>query len=333
MNKIQRSGKLLKAAFAVLLREKKLLLFPLIATAFVLVMALFFIVPVICYPTGHPILSSEHWSALGQQASQWVNLNAPKQKPVNSASDFFASQQHSSAWLFTGHPWTAAAFVLLYFISMFFATFSNVAFYHEIMRALNGDQVSIRRGYRFACERWRAILLWSLFAGLVGYLIQTIQERFGFVGRIITGLIGFVWSTACIFVIPTLVRDTESANPLKLLRNSVGTLRRTWGELVIGFVGLEAAFGLVFLSFMAGVVVVVGLGVYEFHANLNSAPWIVGVGISLVIGLALLLGLLLSWLSSIVNPIYRCALYIYATEGVVPGTFDKELLDSAWKVK
>jgi len=34
-----------------------------------------------------------------------------------------------------------------------------------------------------------------------------------------------------------------------------------------------------------------------------------------------------------VNPVYRCALYIYATEGVVPGKFDKELLDSAWKVK
>jgi hypothetical protein len=41
----------------------------------------------------------------------------------------------------------------------------------------------------------------------------------------------------------------------------------------------------------------------------------------------------LSWISGVANPVYRCALYIYATEGVVPGTFDKELLDSAWKVK
>jgi hypothetical protein len=41
----------------------------------------------------------------------------------------------------------------------------------------------------------------------------------------------------------------------------------------------------------------------------------------------------LSWIVNVVNSVYRCALYIYATEGVVPGTFDKELLDSAWKVK
>ena len=33
MNKIKRSGRLLKASFAVLFREKKLLLFPFIATA------------------------------------------------------------------------------------------------------------------------------------------------------------------------------------------------------------------------------------------------------------------------------------------------------------
>jgi hypothetical protein len=55
----------------------------------------------------------------------------------------------------------------------------------------------------------------------------------------------------------------------------------------------------------------------------------IGIGI----GGVLFMAVLLSWISGIVNPIYRCALYIYATEGVVPGTFDKELLDSAWKVK
>ena len=43
MNKIRCSGKLLKAAFAVLFREKKLLLFPFIATGFALVVAAFFI--------------------------------------------------------------------------------------------------------------------------------------------------------------------------------------------------------------------------------------------------------------------------------------------------
>jgi hypothetical protein len=31
--------------------------------------------------------------------------------------------------------------------------------------------------------------------------------------------------------------------------------------------------------------------------------------------------------------IYRGALYVYATEGVVPAPYTAELMDAAWKVK
>lgn len=330
MNKIKRSGKLMKAAFAVLFREKKLLLFPLVASTLVLGVALFFIMPIVLYPTGHSVFTAEHWSALGGRASHWFNLDQAHQQPVHSRTDAFTSGMRVSSRLLTGHPVTAAVFALLYFVSMFFATFCNVAFYHEIMQALNGHAVSIRRGYRFACARWRAVLLWSLFAGLVGYLIQMIQERVGFLGRIVTGLIGFAWSTACIFIIPTLVRDTETSNPLKLLRNSVGTLRNTWGELVIGFVGLELLAAGVILTVVLGGLAIVVVGAAAIDPVVFKHYWPV---MTVIIVLTLLIAFLLSWISSIVNPVYRSALYIYATEGVVPGTFDQELLDSAWKVK
>ena len=60
MNKIKRSGRLLKASFAVLFREKKLFLFPFIATGLAAVVALFFIAPIVLYPTGHSYLSAAH---------------------------------------------------------------------------------------------------------------------------------------------------------------------------------------------------------------------------------------------------------------------------------
>lgn len=327
MNKIKRSGKLLKAAFTVLFREKKLLIFPFIASTLAVGMALFFMLPIVLYPTGHSVFTAEHWHALAQKAGHWFNIESYPPKQHATAADVLFPR---GSQFLAGHPWMAVMSALFYFISMFLATFSNVAFYHEIMRALNGDSVSIQRGYRFACARWRAVLLWSLFAGLIGYLIQTLQERLGFFGRIVTGLIGFVWSTACIFIIPTLVRDTETSSPLKLLHNSVGTLRNTWGELVIGFVGLELAFSMIFMSALLSVIIACGFAGFYLGAHFHwSAIWIVMAGI----GAMMLIVIPLSWISSIVNPIYRCALYIYATEGVVPGTFDKELLDSAWKVK
>ncbi|HEY5233637.1 MAG TPA: DUF6159 family protein [Verrucomicrobiae bacterium] len=242
--------------------------------------------------------------------------------------------QYGFALFFSEHWWVALLFAFAYFTSMFLATFCNVAFYHEIMQALGGDTVSIRRGFRFAAARWRTVLLWSLFAGLVGYLIQVVQERLGFFGRIVTGLIGFVWSVACIFIIPTLVRDTESKSPIRLLQNSVGTLRRTWGETIVGFVGIQLFAFLSMSMLIIGILLCFGIPMVVL-----SHP---GSGFKIshfmyyeagIPALFVIVATLLSFLGGLLNAIYRCALYIYATEGVVPGTFDKELLDSAWKIK
>ena len=291
-----------------------------------LVAALFFLVPIALYPTGHSVFTVAHWTALMDRVGQWFNLAAMHDQYGHTA----IGPQTSRAQLLAGHPLTVTLLTAAYFVSMFLATFSNVAFYHEIMQALNGHAVSLQRGYRFAAKRWQAVLMWSLFAGLVGYVIRTIEERVGFLGRLITGFIGLAWSVACIFIIPGLVRDTETVNPLKLLRNSAGTLKRTWGELVIGFVGLELAFGAIFMCALLLLVVVPGLvGLYLGLQHHWPVFWIMGIGL----GALFLVAIPLSWISNMVNPVYRCALYIYATEGVIPGTFDKDLLDSAWKVK
>ena len=321
MNKIKRSLKLLQAAFAVLFREKKLLLFPLIASVLALVLAIFFIAPIALQPTGYSYTSGKHWTAVIQSFAPETQAEV-KSDPVKH-TPYRPPLQHA-AW------WVAPFLAITYFVSMFLGTFSNVAFYHEIMQALDGNTVSIQRGFRFAATKWRPILMWSLFAGLVGYIINAIEQRFSFFGRIIAGFLGFAWSVACIFVIPTLVRDTENANPLKLLRTSAGTLKRSWGELVIGFVGLELALGLVFMLLLLLAIVGAGMGgVYlGLHFNLQSLGMVaVCIGAMTLVAMPFLL------ISSVVNPVYRCALFIYATEGVVPESFDQELLDSAWKVK
>jgi hypothetical protein len=326
MNKIKRSGRLLKASFAVLFREKKLLLFPLIGTGLAVVVALFFFAPIALYPTGHPYTSSAHWSALADKVAHFL----PMSKSHEKYGEVAAGLHPYSAMISSGTWWVAPLFALAYFTSMFLATFCNVAFYHEIMQALGGNAVSIRRGFRFAAARWRAVLLWSLFAGLVGYIINAIEERVSFLGKIITSFLGFAWSIACIFIIPTLVREEQTVNPVKLLRNSAGTLKRTWGELVIGFAGMELAFGFAVLLLVIAAMLTGGVAAFficwYFHW---SEWWILPVVLGEWFSLAVLLGLI----GSVVNPVYRCALYVYATEGVVPESFDKELLDSAWKVK
>lgn len=315
MTKTQRSIRLLKTACAILLREKKLLAFPLVSFGLGLIVMLFFVAPIALYPTGHSYTSAAHWSVIGGRISEAFT------PAHNSGHPLLVGFAGGSRVIFQ-HGWMTLLFAVTYFLSIFLGTFCNVAFYHEIMQALNGQTVSIRRGFEFAKMRWRAILMWSVFAGLVGYIIQMIEQRIGFLGKMITGFVGFAWSVACIFIIPTLVRDRETTNPVQLLRHSAGTLKRTWGELVVGFIGFQVAMVLFVLPFF--------IFLFVFTVSIPSHP----VLSPLVIFVPMfLLVFPLAWIKNLVNSIYRCALFIYATEGVIPEPFDKALLDSAWKVK
>jgi hypothetical protein len=211
---------------------------------------------------------------------------------------------------------------VIYLTAMFLGTFFNVAFYHEILGALAGNPVSLQSGLRFAATRLRAILLWSLLAGTVGLLIKMIEERLGWLGRIMMGLLGTVWSVAAVFAIPVIIRRT-GANPLAVLRDSAATLKRTWGESLIGFLGIQlmgAVFVLITLGF--GMVGLVGLFVLD-------QGWILVAAI----GMWLVAVLTWSFLISIATHVYRCALYVYASEGVVPSAYTPEMMNTAWKVK
>ncbi len=289
--KLKRSWQLFGNSLQVMKQNKKLLLFPIVALFFTLIVVAFFFAPVLW-----------QWSSIGQSL---VALDGP-------------TTHHK------GHI-KAAGYVLLagiYLVSMFMATLFNVAFYSEIMKALAGETVSIRAGLAFAMSRIKSIFIWSLFAGVIGLIIESLEERFGWIGRLVLGAVGMLWSVASIFVIPVMIRD-ESTNPVQLLRHSANTLKKTWGESLIGYIGIELGSGL----FLLGSLILLG-AVTAISIMQEQYIYIILVG-----SVWLLATIALGYLVHIAGTIYRCALYIYASEGVVPGPYTVELMDTAWKVK
>jgi len=301
--KFTRSWKLLASSFQIIGRQPKLLLFPLVTFVCTVVIVLFFIAPAALLPTGHALSQPEHWEAALHRLVAF--------DPAEGAT------RHGSL---TGVGY--AYVVGLYLTSMFVATFFNVAFYNEIIKALAGGQVSLRAGLRFACSRLRAILLWSLFAGAVGLIIKTLEERFGWVGRWIMRLVGVVWSVASVFVIPIIVRE-ESANPFTLLRTSAATLKKTWGESLIGYAGITFGSWFVMLGSM---IFLIGTGLLSMW--LHHPEYLFAAGCLWFVAMCVY-----GYLVSVAGRIYRGALYVYASEGVVPAPFTAELMDAAWKVK
>jgi len=305
MNKFKRSWVLFKSSLAIMAKNKQLLVFPMVIFTFTVLIVLFFLAPVVLRPTGYSILTSQHWQAISHSLFT------------------HAVDEHGNSVESGLTPAAMAYLAFMYFVSMFIATFFNVAFYHEIIAALKGDAVSILRGLKFACTRWKAVLMWTLFAGLVGLIIQQLEQRLSFVGRIIARLIGMAWSIASVFVIPIIVQDEQNTNPIQMLKNSAGILKRTWGEALIGYIGMSLASGIVFLGSL-----VLLIGALVLSVALNHYWMIAIVG-----ALWVLLVFVLSYLTSVAGQIYKGALYLYAADGMVCEPFSQELLDSAWKFK
>jgi len=287
----------------VVVRNKELLIFPIFISAATAVIFLFFFAPAALWPTGFSYTSAEHWHAL--------------------ADKYFRSSGSERNPHFTLSPIAGVYAAFLYLISMFTATFFNVAFYNEILAALNGEPVSLKRGLQFACTRWKAILMWALFAGLIGLIIKAIEQKFDFVGKLIARFVGLAWSIASVFVIPVIVREESTSNPIAMLKKSAGTLQQVWGEGLIGYVGIGAVNTIVLLGSLP--LLVVGI----IASTQMHLYWLLGC---IIVGWVLMM-IVWSYLMNVAGLVYKGALFLYASEGIVAEPYDQDMLNSAWKYK
>ena len=305
MGKFQRSWMLFRTSLSVIFNHKQLIVFPIVISALMVVIVLFFMAPVALMPTGHSVLTVEHWQAVGHALFVENGINDSGRPAVRLSSG------------------AMVYLVFLYMVSMFVATFFNVAFYHEILEALQGDDVSLVRGLQFAVTRLVPIFMWSLLAGVVGLIIKNMEQRFGLLGKLMVRLIGVAWSIASVFAIPIIVQDDEAVNPLSTLKKSAEILKRTWGEALIGYVGLSFATGIIV---MASVVVLVAA---IFASIAINNLWL--MGISIVVWFIGLLAFI--YMSNLAGQVYKGALYLYAADGTIAIPYDQEMLDGAWKYK
>lgn len=197
------------------------------------------------------------------------------------------------------------------------ATYFNVALVSCAARSFHGEDTSAGEGMRAANARLGSILLWALIASLVGMVIRAVEQRAG-LGSIVARLLGAGWAIATYFVIPVLA--FEQVGPADAVRRSVATVRRSWGESLIGNVGLGIATFLLALP-------LVGVGL--LGAALVGASPAAGVGLLVV---AAGLGVVLLVVSSAMGQIYKTAVYLYAETGEIAG-YSSELLEGAFRDK
>ena len=133
---------------------------------------------------------------------------------------------------------------LYYLVNYFIVVFFNTALVHCTHLYFNGEEPTIRKGLQFGLSRIGAIFSWAVFAATVGSILRILQENLGTIGKIITGLIGIVWSITTFFVVPVIAY--ENLGPLDAFKRSTQLMKEKWGEKL----GSAFSFGLVQLMGM-----------------------------------------------------------------------------------
>ncbi len=277
-----RSWLLVKASARVLLLDRQLLVFPLISSLAAIVVAACFILPV--FGLGMLDGLSEH--------------GYDHQSPV----------LYSVGFLF---------YVCMYFVIFFF----NAALVGAVMIRFDGGTPTVGDGLRIASSKIGTILGYAVIAATVGMILRIIQERVGFVGKIIAGLLGAGWTIATYLVVPVLV--ARDVGPFDAVKESATLLKQTWGENVVGRGGIGAAFFLVHL-----VLIACGLGII-FVAAMSGSVALIAIA-AVVVVLAFMFSALVH---AALSGIYSAALYRYAAGGAGSNGFDSEAMQMAFAPK
>lgn len=188
--RFERSWELTKECWALLLRNKVLVIFPILSGLASLAIMISFVVPI--FMTG-------------------------------SARQFEHVAQHSQAT-----PQTYLLLFAFYFCLYLVQTFFSCALMGAANVAFAGGQASLGVGLSLAWERFGRIVVWSAVAATVGMILRTLEERAGLLGKIVIALLGATWTILTYFMGPVIV--FEDLGVSDGLARSTAMIKKTWGE-------------------------------------------------------------------------------------------------------
>jgi hypothetical protein len=220
-----------------------------------------------------------------------------------------------------GFTYTGAVFGFLFYLAQYTVIFFfNAALVGAALIRLDGGDPTVSDGLAIASKRMGTIVGYAAIAATVGMLLRFMQERLGFVGRILVGLMGLAWTLTTYLTVPILV--TKDIGPVDAIKESALIFKRTWGEQVIGNFGMGWAVFLIGLAWTA-----LNVAVIVLMAQLGMGMSILFAGGIMVAGYVLL-----ALFASALNGIYTAALYRFAMTGET-GFFDPQIMGNAFRPK
>src|SRR5262245_39023689 len=262
-DRISKGLALARSSWAVLVKDKHLLLFPVVSGFMFLLVLVSFAVPLYL---------------VSDQIDQQIKNNNGK-LPV---------------WIY------GVAFAF-YFCTYFVIIFCNSALISCALMRFNGQEPSLGDGFRMAFSRLPQIFAWALVSATVGVILQIIENAHEKVGYYVSLVLGTAWSIMTFFVVPVLV--VEKTGPFAAVGRSVSLMKKTWGEALVGHMGVGFFLFLLFIP----VFLLFAAGIFLLVKGTTTA------GVVLIV-IGVVAALIHAAISSALNTILVAALYQYASD-------------------
>jgi hypothetical protein len=219
-------------------------------------------------------------------------------------------------------PWALGLIgFALYFCFFFVIIFFNAALVSCALIRFHGGEPTLGDGLRAALVRLPQIVMWALVSATVGLILKAIENSNEKVGAFISAILGTAWTIMTYFVVPVLV--VEKVGPFAAIGRSMSILKKTWGEALVGHIGIGL---FVFLLTLPGILLMVLGGAALAGGNALVLGWAL-----LAVGLLYLLAMFA--VSAALQNIFVCALYHYAETSEAPAGFETDTMRRAFTGK
>lgn len=200
---------------------------------------------------------------------------------------------------------------LFYFVTYFIGIFSNAAVVGAATIRLEGGDPSVSDGLRLASSKVGKIAGWAAVSATVGIILRSLEERAGFLGRLVITLVGAAWGAITFFVVPVLLY--EPVGVFDSVKRSASLFKQRWGEQFVGAASIGLAMFVVSIP-----LVLLAVAIAALSPVVGVAVGILAIGTLVAVGTAL-------------SGVFNAALYHYATSGQAPGRFSPADLQGSFR--
>lgn len=180
---------------------------------------------------------------------------------------------------------------------------------------MEGGAPDLRSAFAMARARAFPLLGWAVLSTVVSIVLDQLEQRFGFLGKLVSWVAGMAFAVLSFLALPVIV--FENVGAIEAFKRSSALLKRTWGEQVSFNIGIGL---LAFVATLPGLLVggallMTGLLPLQVVGVVAAITWVVMVMAA----------------SQALSAVFKAALYRYANNLPVDPAFDEHLLNRTFR--